>query len=174
VMIKGDDYRVHFNIDGHYAPFLTPLMIYDNDNPRNNYFRIEPFAYGNISSVDDIGCNTGYFLLENLLDHSTTAAHEFGHSLGLVHPRQLDIRGQGQPGIMYPRGSIVDPPYQWNPAAALGEQGSTLNPLTRKVTQQDIDSLRLHRLRFNANGLAVVGEFSSVWHDAHLDGSPPV
>lgn len=45
---------------------------------------------------------------------SSTEAHEFGHSLGLWpgtkkgHPKE-NLLGKGQPGIMYPRGTIVDP-----------------------------------------------------------------
>src|SRR5436190_1841255 len=102
------EYQVRFRIKGMYNPELTPEMIYENTNPRNNYFRIEEFAAGNISFVDGINSNTGYFKLENLLHNSTTAAHEFGHTLGLDHPHQLDIRGQGRPGIMYQRGNLVD------------------------------------------------------------------
>jgi hypothetical protein len=45
--------------------------------------------------------------------------------------------------------------------------GGTLNPFTRKVLQKDIDGLRLDRLHFNENGYAMVGDFSSIWHDAH-------
>lgn len=86
----------------------------------------------NISFVDGLNSNTGYFLLDNLLNGSTTAAHEFGHTLGLDHPHNLDIRGKGVPGIMYPRGTIVDPPYQYDPNAAPGKPGGTMNPFTGK------------------------------------------
>lgn len=167
-VIKGKKYKVVFNIEGYYAPLLTPQMLYENTNPRNNYFRLEEFASGNISFVDGVGSNTGYFKLDNLLNNSTTAAHEYGHTIGLDHPNILDIRGSGVPGIMYPRGTIVDPPYQYNQNAAPLEPGGTINPFTRKVLQEDIDNLRLPKLNFNSNGLAVIGEFSSVWHDAHL------
>jgi hypothetical protein len=139
-------------------------MIYSNTNPRNNYFRVEVHAPGNISFVDGIGSNTGFLKLDNLLHESTTAAHEFGHTLGLHHPLQLDIRGRGTPGIMYPRGTWVDAPYQYNPAARPGEPGSTLDPSKRKVLQQDIDALALHRLHYNGNNKAVIGSFTSVWH----------
>lgn len=171
VNIRGRKYRVHFNIEGIWAPHLAPEMVFDNINPRNNYFRIEAFAgtgFQDISSVDGLGSNTGYFKLANLLDHSTTAAHEYGHTLGLDHPEILDIRGRGVPGIMYPRGAIVDPPFQYSPVAMPGEPGGTMNPFTRKVLQQDVEALRLHRLQFSNRGLAVVGEFSSVWHDERV------
>lgn len=161
-------YRVQFNIQGRYDNGLTAQMIFENTNPRNNYFRIEEFAHGNISFVDGLNSNTGYFKLQNLLDNSSTAAHEFGHTLGLEHPHYLDIRGQGTPGIMYPRGTWVDPEFQYYPEVAPGEDGGTLNPFARKVLQKDIDNLRLHDLNFNENALAMLGGFSSVWHDKHL------
>ncbi len=161
-------YKVRFSITGNYMKVLTPQMVYENTNPRNNYFRIEEYARGNISFVDGLNSNTGYFKLENLLNNSTTAAHEFGHTIGLDHPYHLDIRGQGTPGIMYPRGTLVDPQFQYYPEVAAGEKGGTVNPFTRKVLQRDIDDLHLHDLRFNENGFAIIGDFSSIWHEKHL------
>jgi hypothetical protein len=165
VVIKRMVYRVIFEIEGFYDPALNPEIIYNNINPRNNYFRIEEYAHGNISFVDGIGSNTGYFKLDNLLNNSTTAAHEFGHTLGLDHPGDLDIRGHGQPGIMYPRGTLVDPQFQYDPSVRPGLNGGTINPFTRKVLQSDIDDLKLNNLHFNKNGFSVIGDFSSVWHD---------
>ena len=168
ISLKGNLYFVIFNIEGQYAPALLPQDVYENDNALNNYFRIEEYAEGNISFVDGIGSNTGYFKLDNLLNNSTTAAHEFGHTIGLQHPAELDIRGTGTPGIMYPRGTIVDPHFQYDPDAAPATNGGTINPFTRKVLQKDIDDLHLHKLSFNKNGLAMLGEFSSVWHERHV------
>ena len=167
VRIGQHRYYVSFNIKGMYNPSLTPPEVYENTNPRNNYFRIEEYANGNISFVDGINSNTGYFKLENLLNNSTTAAHEFGHTLGLHHPHRLDIRGKGTPGIMYPRGTLVDPEFQYYPDVAPGEKGGTLNPFTRRVLQNDIDDLHLGRLDFDENGFAIVGDFTSVWHEKH-------
>jgi hypothetical protein len=161
-------YNVKFSITGKFDIGLTPETVFKNTDPRNNYFRIEEFASGNISFVDGLNSNTGYFKLENLLNNSTTAAHEFGHSIGLDHPHDLDIRGKGTPGIMYPRGTLVDPRFQYYPEVTPGEKGGTLNPFTRKVLQKDIDDLRLNDLRFNKKGFAVVGGFSSVWHEKHF------
>ena len=168
VLIKRKFYNIVFDIEGIYLPWLTPEIIFENNNPRNNYFRIEEYAQGNISFVDGLRSNTGYFKLENLLNNSTTAAHEYGHTLGLDHPENLDIRGYGQPGIMYPRGTLVDPQYQYDPNIPAGITGGTINPFTRKVSQQDIDDLKLNRLNFNKAGFATIGDFSSIWHDAQI------
>ncbi|WP_301924414.1 peptidase M10 [Ferruginibacter sp.] len=167
VIIKNVACNVVFDIEGIWARSLTPEMIFENANPRNNYFRLEEFAQGNISFVDGVGSNTGYFKVDNLLNNSTTAAHEYGHTIGLAHPEILDIRGKGVPGIMYPRGTIVDPEYQYSPVAAPLAPGGTINPFSRKVQQEDIDNLQLSRLSYNRNGIAVIGNFTSIWHQQH-------
>ena len=164
-------YNVILKVEGKFDNDLTPQMVFENTNPRNNYFRIEEYASGNISFVDGINSNTGYFMLENLLNNSSTAAHEFGHTIGLEHPHHLDIRGGGTPGIMYPRGTLVDPQFQYHPEVVPGEKGGTLNPFTRKVLQKDIDDLHLNKLSFNKNGFATLGSFTSVWHQKHLRGT---
>ena len=156
-----------FDITGVWAKALTPEMVFENTDPRNNYFRIEEYADGNISFVDGINSNTGYFKLDNLLNNSTTAAHEYGHTIGLDHPKMLDIRGKGTPGIMYPRGTIVDPIHQYSPIAAPLAPGGTMNPFSRKVLQEDIDNLKLSRLGYNRNGIAIIGNFTSIWHKQH-------
>jgi hypothetical protein len=166
VRISHEWYKVNFQINGFYQYDLSELEVYENVDPRKNYFRIEEYAMGNISFVDGINSNTGYFKLENLLNNSTTAAHEFGHTLGLDHPEVIDIRGKGVPGIMYPRGTIVDPHFQYDPAKPPGEKGGTMNPFNRKVLLNDIEDLHLNRLKFDSNGFAILGGFSSVWHDA--------
>lgn len=160
--------QVTFRIGASYLPELTDLDIYQNLDPRNNYFRIEEFVHGNISFVDAIGCNSGYFKLENLYAGSTTAAHEFGHTLGLIHPQELDIRGKGEPGIMYPRGTIVDPQFQYKPDKPAGTKGGTLYPIHRRVTEEDILNLKLPKLEFE-NGQALVGAFTNIWHPNHAD-----
>jgi hypothetical protein len=164
------DHIVRFIITASFEPQIIPEKILGNTDPRNNYFRIEEFAHGNISFVDGLGCNTGYFKLENLYKGSTTAAHEYGHTLGLHHPDDLDLRGKGIPGIMYPRGTLVDPQYQYNPEGRAGDStnGGTMHPKYRKVLNIDIAQLKLHKLDFE-NGNAVIGEFTSIWHPNHAD-----
>src|SRR5882672_7829682 len=163
--LKHASYHVEFIIRGYFKENLEPEIVWFNTDPRNNYFRIEEISAVHVSYVDDINCNTGYFKLDNLLHNSTTAAHEYGHTIGLDHPEILDIRGMGQPGIMYPRGTVCDPLYQYDPAAEPLQPGGTINPYTRKVLQSDIDRLRLHKLSWNNKGFAVLGDFSSIYHD---------
>ncbi|MBL7709971.1 MAG: peptidase M10 [Chitinophagaceae bacterium] len=173
LVIEGYELLIRFKITAEYQPGISPVDIYQNLDPRNNYFRIEEFAHGNISFVDGLGCNSGYFKLENLYKGSTTAAHEYGHTLGLEHPQDLDLRGRGIPGIMYPRGTLVDPQYQYNPEGRAGDSsnGGTMHPMHRKVLKQDIDLLKLHKLDFE-NGKAIIGEFTSIWHPDHRTVSP--
>jgi hypothetical protein len=164
VYYKGSHYTVVFRITASWQPDIAAEEILGNINPLNNYFRIEAKAMGNISFVDGLGCNTGYFQYDNLYKGSTTAAHEYGHTLGLPHPHDLDIRGQGSPGIMYPRGTLVDPEFQYDPHMPAGLKGGTMHPMFRKVRQQDIHDLQLHKLPLHNN--AIVGSFSSNWHPA--------
>jgi|SRR5689334_18053544 len=171
INFDGALWRVIFKITASHQPSIQPIDIYQNLDSRNNYFRIEEFAYGNISFVDGLGCNTGYFKLENLYKGSTTAAHEFGHTLGLDHPHHLDIREQGVPGIMYPRGTLVDPEFQYDPAKPAGVTGGTMHPMYRKVRQQDIDHLKLSRLEFK-NGVTFVGDFTNIYHWDHASIPP--
>lgn len=171
VILGNRSYRVVFRISATLRAEVSELEVLQNTDPRNNYFRIEEFVHGQISFVDGLGCNTGYFLLENLYKGSTTAAHEYGHTIGLDHPKVLDIRGQGVPGIMYPRGTLVDAQYQYDPQVASGLKGGTLHPMYRRVKQEDIDNIKLHRLQFE-NRKAKVGEFTNVYHWNHAATGP--
>jgi hypothetical protein len=161
-----NNFQVQFVITAVCKPQLDQMEVLQNTDPRNNYFRIEDFIHGNISFVDGLGCNTGFFLLDNLYEGSTTAAHEYGHTLGLDHPRHLDIRGQGIPGIMYPRGTLVDPPFQYDPTKPAGVTGGTMHPMHRRVKREDIEDLKLHKLHFR-NNRAIIGDFSNIYHWPH-------
>ncbi|MEO6915734.1 MAG: peptidase M10 [Chitinophagaceae bacterium] len=164
--VKGEIYRVEFRITAEMKIGIDMNEIYMNTDARNNYFRIEEFAHTHISFVDGLGCNTGYFKLENLYSGSTTAAHEYGHTLGLDHPKNLDYRGQGIPRIMYPRGTLVDPEFQYDSSVEAGKKGGTLYPIHRRVMAEDISDLRLPKLRFE-NSRAVLGEFTNIFHFNH-------
>lgn len=164
-------FEIRFKINAWFNPLIDALDIYRNLDPKNNYFRVEEYSHNHISFVDGLNCNSGYFKLENLYKGSTTAAHEYGHTIGLNHPNDLDIRGQGVPGIMYPRGTLVDPQYQYDPSKPAGVTGGTMHPMYRKVKLQDIEDLKLQRLEFH-HGKAVLGEFTNVWHEDHSKVKP--
>jgi hypothetical protein len=166
VVLHDIAFRVQFDITAEIKKELPELEVLQNLNPRNNYFRIEDFIHGNISFVDGLGCNSGFFLLENLYSGSTTAAHEYGHTLGLDHPAYLDIRGEGVPGIMYPRGTLVDPPYQYDPSKPAGITGGTMHPMYRRVRPYDITQLKLQKLHFK-NNKAILGDFTNIYHWPH-------
>jgi hypothetical protein len=166
VPVQNKSYRVHFRITAEAKKDISDLELYQNTDPRNNYFRIEEFAHGNISFVDGLGCNSGYFKLENLYKDSTTAAHEYGHTLGLDHPHDLDIRGKGVPGIMYPRGTLVDARFQYDPSKPAGVTGGTLHPMHRRVSSKDILDLKINKLRFSGNK-TILGAFTNIYHWDH-------
>lgn len=170
VVIHKQKYNIRFRISGIYAPDLPPDIVWYNDDPQLNFFRIERFVPENISFVDGVGSNTGVFKLENLEQTSTTAAHEYGHTIGLPHPDSSDIRGGLQAGIMYPRGTLCDPAFQYDPLAETSAHGGFLDPQHRKVCLEDIKNLRLHRLYFNAEGYAKLGEFTSIYHEKDMEG----
>lgn len=166
VSINNMSFQIIFRITAELKKDVTELQVLQNTDARTNYFRIEEYVNGNISFVDGIGCNTGHFKLENLYEGSTTAAHEYGHTLGLHHPKELDIRGKGVPGIMYPRGTLVDAQFQYDPSKPAGVTGGTMHPMYRKVFQQDIDHLNLGRL-LSHNKQVIVGDFTNVYHWSH-------
>lgn len=167
-VVEGEEYRVRFRIRWRFEAGIDEMEVLQNTDPRNNYFRIEEYAHGNISFVDGLGCNTGYFKLENLYPGSTTAAHEYGHTLGLDHPVRLNLIGKGVPGIMYPRGTLVDPQFQYDPAKPAGVTGGTMHPMYRRVKHSDIEGLQLHKNKFRDNK-AIIGSFTNIYHWDHRE-----
>ena len=172
VTIGKTTYSVVFKIKGEYRDVSGWLGLKKaaldiektfNTNPEINYIEVVKHATrGSIEGVSnmDMGGNVGEFQLDNIKGSGTlTEAHEFGHSLGLEHTEK-DLRGKGQPNIMAPRGTLVDKRYQYNPQAKPGSKGGTLNPVKRKVTQKDIDHLKINKLEFR-NEKAYIGHVSN-------------
>ena len=169
VKLGNTTYNVIFKIKGEYRDVSgwlglkraeLKLEMAKNTDPEINYIEVVKYATkGSIPGISnfDIGGNRGEFQYNNIQGSGTTTeAHEFGHGLGLKHPGR-DLRKKGQPGIMSPRGTLVDPKYQYNPKAKPGSRnGGTLNPAKRKVTQEDIDNLKINKLHFK-DGKAYLG-----------------
>ncbi len=133
-------------------------QLQSNSDPKKIFVRIEsskPEGQGISTNRSEMNLcdNSGFFVTSDNLGNSTTAAHEYGHSLGLLHPAS-DQRGKGNPGIMAARGTLVDEPWRydnWQQSNYLG-----VDPAKRTVTQTDID-LIFKSIRFNQDGFADIG-----------------
>lgn len=168
VTYDGEKYSVVFSITGECKTELTAAEVAANTDVKQNYIRVELKGWkGHMISEYYVGGNAGLLLVEDVKGAgSTSEGHEYGHGLGLDHPA-ADESGQikvtGQPGIMYPRGSHVDPDYQYDPKAAQGAAGGTIKPDTRKVTQQDIQNV-VDKLIQGKDGKASIGTASNFYY----------
>lgn len=166
--LNGQRLKVFFDIN---YEILSPAealeMALMNKDYQNNFIRIEKENIITRSFMGfGLGDNSGHWLTSDNLGTSTTAAHEFGHSLGLDHPINPDFRGSSfPPPIMAARGSLVDPEYQWSPLAKAGEYGGTMNPKYRKVSIEEID-LILEGLTFETTDVYYVGYLSNKLFDS--------
>jgi hypothetical protein len=170
--IDGVEYSVKFAVTGSYNDKLAASDITSNTDIKNNFMKVVETGI-DISYMDEAGSNTGEFLKSNIDDaNSTTESHEMGHGYGLDHPTDLDLRGKGQPSIMYPRGTAVDKEYTWDPTKGAttvdpktGAASNTMNPTTRKVTQTDINNLGLDKVKYDpTTGKGELGKLTNKPH----------
>ncbi len=163
VELGGEIFEVRIHIDYEVVSVDEVIeLAFKNTNFRYNFIRLEAQNHVTRSFMGfGLGDNVGHWITTDNLGDSTTAAHEFGHALGLDHPHQIDFRGRGNPGIMAPRGTIVDAHLQWNPAVAAGEYGGTLKPFHRRVQAYEIEAV-FEGLEFDSNGYAEIGHLSNV------------
>ena len=163
IFLNDNAYEFCMRIDYEVVSFdeVTELA-FKNTNFRYNFIRLEAQNHVTRSFMGfGLGDNVGHWITSDNLGDSTTAAHEFGHALGLDHPNLIDFRGLGNPGIMAPRGTIVDPHLQWNPAVVAGEYGGTLKPFHRRVQAYEIEAI-FEDLEFDDNGYAEIGHLSNL------------
>ncbi len=163
IMLDQEAYEIRMRIDYEVVSFEEVVQLaFKNTNFRYNFIRLEAHNHVTRSFMGfGLGDNVGHWITSDNLGNSTTAAHEFGHALGLDHPQQIDFRGLGNPGIMAPRGTLVDAPLQWNPAVSAGEYGGTLKPFHRRVQTYEIEAI-FEGLLFDNNGYAEIGHLSNV------------
>lgn len=137
----------------------------NNRDYRNNFVRIGERNNSERSMMGyGLGENAGHWLSTDNLGESTTAAHEFGHALGLPHPELPDYRGSGHPPLMAPRGTLVDAEFQWDPSAATGEFGGTMKPVYRKVWKEEVEAM-LRPFDLNHNRRSDVGRITNILFD---------
>jgi len=167
VKLGNESYRVFFVIE--YALLTTEetaQLIAQNDDFQNNFIRLEKENVVTRSFMGfGLGDNVGHWIVSDQLGQSTTAAHEFGHGLGLGHPTRLDYRGSGSPPpIMAPRGTIVDAQYQWEPSAKAGEVGGTMKPFHRRVTVAEIQQI-VENIKIRPDKSGYLGRLSNIIFD---------
>ncbi len=163
IFLNENAYEFCIRIDYEVVSFDEVIQLaFKNTNFRYNFIRLEAQNHVTRSFMGfGLGDNVGHWITSDNLGDSTTAAHEFGHALGLDHPNLIDFRGLGNPGIMAPRGTIVDAHLQWNPAVAAGEYGGTLKPFHRRVQAYEIEAI-FEDLEFDDNGYAEIGHLSNL------------
>lgn len=145
----------------------------DNLSHEVNFVRVEDTNIVERSMMGQgLGQNSGHWLITDQLGHSTTAAHEFGHALGLPHPRELNYRGTGYPPLMAPRGTLVDAVFQWNPLAEPGAYGGTMNPVHRRVRQEEVLDV-MGRAVFTGDSF-IIGEISNLYYNETGNPENPV
>jgi hypothetical protein len=144
VKIGSSVYRVEFDID-HVIEGQQTLI--NPDSCGYNFIKVlNKTSSGDRSYYEGLGSRNGVFYTSDALGTSTTAAHEFGHGLMLDH-NDGDQRNAAVPGIMFARGTLVRSEFQWDPRAASGAAGGTINPQYRKVRSVDIQAIPFSLVR---------------------------
>jgi hypothetical protein len=172
IFIDNKKMNIEFKIRGIYNPNINARLVRQNRNLNNYFIRVENDLYTGVSLMDCINSNTGFFKVTNVgYKGASTEAHEFGHAIGLWpgtpdgHPTDIDQRGKGRPGIMYPRGSWVDPQYQYDPKIPAGQPGGTVHPDTRRVRQLDVELLFTNIAFGKGKTYAKMGGLSNKFHE---------
>ncbi|WP_025764150.1 hypothetical protein [Dyadobacter tibetensis] len=163
LMLRNQPTSVRFRVGVELVSLAqAQLMARYNTDFQYNFIRIEAENFLTRSFMGfGLGDNSGHWITSDQLGISTTAAHEFGHGLGLDHPQHPDFRGSGgPPPLMAARGSLVDSQYQWDPSAAAGAYGGTMKPHYRRLQRQEIIQI-LEGLTFEDTDTYLIGYISN-------------
>ena len=161
------EYLIRFEIESAIVSVDEVFELVQNNNDyRNNYIRIEQDNILKRSFMgNELGGNIGHWLVSDNLGESTTAAHEFGHSLGLDHPADVDLRDREfPPPMMAPRGTLVKSKFQWNPTVNAGEFGGTMKPIYRKVGAEEVAKI-FEGKTFEEDGILNLGILNNLVYD---------
>jgi hypothetical protein len=168
IMVNKTNYTVVFEITAQVLDTKDAQQkAHTNTDITNNFIRIEATKSAGIGLHSNrsemyLNNNAGFFVTTDALGSSTTVAHEYGHSLGLVHPPP-DQRNQGNPGIMAARGTLVDAEFRygnWQQTQYLG-----IAPTLRRVQPYEIE-LIFENTSFDQNNVAHIGTASNFIYDA--------
>ncbi len=122
-----------------------------NASCASNYIEVRNASGPNeFSYYESVRSREGVFITDDDLGNSTTAAHEFGHGLGLDHPYE-DQRSAKVPGIMFARGTKVRAEFQLDPKASSQSKMGRINPYTRKVRAEDIKAIKWAGIWYDTN-----------------------
>jgi len=91
--VNNRPYLVQFEVSFVVVPLKDVLVLAPNNRDyRNNFIRLETKNYITRSMMGFvIGDNSGHWITTDNLGLSTTASHEFGHDLGLPHPKKTRL-----------------------------------------------------------------------------------
>jgi hypothetical protein len=154
VRLGEETYKVEFEVDY----ILGGGVLAQADSCAYNYIQIlNPTRSGDRSFYNTIGARGGVFYTSDDLGNSTTAAHEFGHGLTLVHNPTNQLLAP-VPGIMFARGTLVRQEFQWNTTVIPGAYGGTINPVHRHVRSEDILAIPFAKVLFNEENIGCIGQ----------------
>ena len=160
VLIDGVSYQLQFDVTTRTGPLILAdhvLPYTFNQSCMDNFIDFLPKTHNDDRSFYLESDRFGVFYTSDDIGASTTAAHEFGHSIGLQH-NPLDERKATVPGIMFARGTWVKPEFQYVPSLNFWQVGGTINPVYRHVRPEDVAAVHIEKLKFTEDGVACIGE----------------